>query len=181
MNIDELVVKRKSVRSFQGMPVSEDLLNNLVDVAHQAPSWMNKQCWHFIIVNDSIRIIEIAKTSITNRWLKQAPSLILICADPNLSGNRDGISYYLVDAAIAMDHLILSATDKGLGTCWVGSFNEDKLKTILSIPPRIRVVALTPIGYPKKQNKTMSEHVRSTIVKSTKRKSLTEICHWNQW
>ncbi|MDG6218855.1 MAG: nitroreductase family protein, partial [Candidatus Thermoplasmatota archaeon] len=120
-------------------------------------------------------------TSIINRWLKQAPALILICADPHLSGNRDGISYYLVDAAIAMDHLILSATDKGLGTCWIGSFNEEKLKTILSIPPRIRVVALTPIGYPKKQNETMSERVRSTMVQSAKRKSLTEISHWNQW
>jgi nitroreductase len=180
MDIDELISKRKSVRSFQVNPVSEDILESLVDTARQAPSWMNKQCWHFIIVTNTLRIVDIAKTSITNRWLKQAPALILVCADPHLSGTRDGLSYYLVDAAIAMDHLILSATAKGLGTCWIGSFNEKKIKSILAIPPRIRIIALTPIGY-EKQNKNLSARVRSTIVQSVKRKSLTEICHWDQW
>ena len=180
MDVDDVISQRESIRSFQPAPVSDELLESLVDIAHQAPSWMNKQCWHFMIVKDTLKIADIAKTAVTNRWMKQAPALILICADPHLSGNRDGTPYYLVDAAIALDHLILSATDKGLGTCWVGSFNEEKIKTILGIPPRIRLVALTPIGYPK-EKKSLNSKLRSTLARSTKRKSLSEILHWNQW
>lgn len=180
MDVDNVISNRKSIRSFQSRPVPEDLLESLVDSARKAPSWMNKQCWHFIIVEDTLQIVEIAKSSITNRWLKHAPALIVGCADPHLSGSRGGIPYYIVDAAIAMDHLILSATNHGLGTCWIGSFNEKKIRKLLMIPPRIRIIALTPIGFPK-EKESLSNRVRSTIVRSTKRKSLSEILHWNQW
>ncbi len=180
MNVDEVIQKRKSVRSFQSKPVTDELLESLVDIAHQAPSWMNKQCWHFIIVKDTIMIQEIARSGIINRWLKQAPAIIMVCADPHLSGTRKDLPYFLVDAAIAMDHLILSATDKGLGTCWIGSFDEKKLKSLLGIPPRIRIVSFTPVGYPK-ENDSIGDKVRSSFVRSTKRKSLSEIVHWNKW
>jgi len=180
MDFDSVMLSRKSIRSFRAKPVSDKELESLVDIARHAPSWMNKQCWHFIIVTDTLDIQDISKTSLTNHWMKKAPAIIILCADPHLSGTREGIDYYVVDAAIAMDHLILSATSKGLGTCWIGSFNEKKLKEQLGVPPRIRIIALTPIGYPKEKN-GLSNKVRSAIVRSTKRKSLSEICHWNQW
>jgi nitroreductase len=180
MDVDSVILQRTSVRSYRAEPVSEKVLESLVNIACHAPSWMNKQCWHFIIVTDTLVIQDIAKTSLTNHWMKQAPSLVMVCADPHLSGTREGMEYYLVDAAIAMDHLILSAASKGLGSCWIGSFNEEKIKDILGIPPRIRIVALTPLGYPK-EKQGLSDKVRSAVVRSTKRKSLSEICHWNQW
>jgi nitroreductase len=180
MSVDDIILQRKSIRSFQDRKVPTKLLESLVDIARQAPSWMNKQCWHFLIVDDVLKIQEIARMSITNRWLKQAPAIIIICADPYLSGKRGGLPYFLVDAAIALDHLVLSATEKGLGTCWIGSFDEEKLKNFLGIPPRIRIVSLTPIGYPTDQD-SFGGRVRSTIVRSTKRKSLSEILHWDQW
>ena len=179
-DFDSVLLGRQSIRSFRAEPVSDEQLEDLVEIARHAPSWMNKQCWHFIIVTDTLSIQDIAKTSLTNHWMKQAPAVIIVSADPHLSGTREGIDYYLVDATIAMDHLILSAASKGLGTCWIGSFNEKKLKEILGIPPRIRIIALTPIGYPK-EKKGLSSKVRSAVVRSTKRKSLSEICHWNQW
>ena len=180
MEVDEVIAQRKSIRSFKNKPVPDNVLESLVNVAHQAPSWMNKQCWHFIIVNDKDSIEEIAKANIINRWLKQAPALIIICADPFLSGKRNDIAYFLVDAAIAFDHLILSATDKGLGTCWIGNFDEEKLKNILGIPPRIRIISLSPVGYPK-ETITIGDKIRSSYVRSTKRKSLSEILHWKHW
>jgi nitroreductase len=180
MDVDEIISKRKSIRSFQNTPVPDDVLESLVNVAHQAPSWMNKQCWHFIIITDKGTIEEIAQASIINRWLKQAPALIILCADPFLSGKRNDLSYYLVDAAIAFDHLILSATDKGLGTCWIGSFDEEKIKKILGIPPRIRVILFTPIGY-HKEKESIGDKVRSSFIRSTKRKALSEILHWKHW
>jgi len=180
MNVDEVIRQRKSIRSFQQKPVPDEVLESLVDTAHQGPSWMNKQCWHFIIVKETITIQEIARAGIINRWLKQAPALIIACADPHLSGTREGLPYFLVDTAIAMDHLILSATEKGLGTCWIGSFDEKKMKSLLGIPPRIRIVAFTPVGYPK-EKESLGDRFRSGVVRSTKRKSLSEILHWNQW
>ena len=180
MGVDEIIAQRKSIRSFQNKAVPHDVLESLVDVAHQAPSWMNKQCWHFIIITDSNTIREIAKASIINRWLKQAPAVIILCADPFLSGKRNDLPYFLVDAAIAFDHLMLSATEKGLGTCWIGSFDEDKIKDILGIPPRIRVISLTPIGYPN-EKESIGNKVRSSFVRSTKRKALSEVVHWKHW
>jgi len=180
MDVDEVISQRRSVRSYQATPVSEELLEELVDTARQAPSWMNKQCWHFLIVTDSLQIADIAKTAVTNHWIKQAPALIFVCADPHLSGTRDGLEYYMVDAAIAMDHLILFATSKGLGTCWIGSFNEEKIKNLLGIPPRIRIITFTPVGYAK-EKENIAGRFRSTVARSTKRKSLSEICHWNKW
>lgn len=180
MNVDTVITQRKSIRSFQPRSVSDEMLESLIDIARNAPSWMNKQCWHFIVVKKESLIEEIASTSITNRWLKRVPSIVIVCADPHLSGERGDLSYFLVDAAIAMDHLVLSATDKGLGTCWIGSFDETKLKQILGIPPRIRIVALTPIGFPQ-EKASFGDRLRSTIVRSPKRKALAEIMHWNHW
>ncbi|MFO8077227.1 MAG: nitroreductase family protein, partial [Thermoplasmatota archaeon] len=93
---------------------------------------------------------------------------------------NNNISYYTVDVAIAMEHIVLAATDKGLGTCWVGSFDEEKLKTILQIPPRIRIIAYTPLGYPK-EKQTITGKSRTFFARSTKRKTLSEISHYNTW
>ena len=90
------------------------------------------------------------------------------------------MDYFLVDVSIAMEHLVLAAADLGLGTCWIGAFDEKKIKTILSIPDNIRIVALTPIGYPaEKQN--FREKMTRKVIKSSKRKPLDEIVHYEKW
>jgi len=180
MEFKEVIRKRHSVRSYTTNPVDDTCICQLLDDAHLAPSWMNKQCWHFIVIRDADIKNELAKTGVINRWLKQAPVIIIACADPHESGNKNGMDYYLVDVAIAMDHLVLSATNLGLGTCWIGDFKEEKIKSLCDIPPRIKVVALTPLGYPSKEN-TIRDYSRKIIVRSTKRKSLQEIVHWDHW
>ena len=152
----------------------------MLDNARLAPSWMNTQCWHFVVITDKTCIQDIAKTGVINRWIKQAPVLILACADPHQSGENNKLPYFMVDTAIAMEHLVLSATNLGLGTCWVGSFNEQKIKTLLEIPPRIRIIALTPVGYPK-EKRTLGDISRKILARSTTRKSLDEIVHWEHW
>ena len=180
IEFSDVIEKRVSIRSYTTKKVPEDDIYYLLDCARKAPSWMNKQCWRFIVIRDRNVIKEISKMNIINRWMKNAPIITIICADPKLSGYEHSIEYYIVDTAIAMEHLILAATDKGLGTCWIVGFNEDKLKELLEIPPRIKIVALTPIGYPK-ETENLSSKVRKTIVRSTKRKSLQEIVHWDHW
>ena len=180
MEFNDLIRKRKSVRSFQKTPVDNEIINEILESVRLAPSWMNRQCWHFIILTDKQLILEINKTSIINWWLKQAPVIIIACADPHLSGERNEIPYFAVDTAIAMQHLILAATNFGLGTCWIGSFNEEKIKTLLEIPPRIRIVALTPLGYPKESTSVFDKSVKM-FLRTTQRKNVTEIAHWEHW
>jgi len=180
MEFEAVIKNRVSTRSFLPKPIPEDDIAFVLECARLAPSWMNKQCWRFIVIKNADIIQEIAKTSVINRWLKQAPIVIIACADPKLSGMNNDIKYFLVDVSIAFEHLILAATDKGLGTCWVGSFSEEKIKKTLEIPPRIKVIAMTPLGYPKEE-KTIGEKTRRVFIRSTKRKSLSEIIHWDCW
>jgi nitroreductase len=180
MEFSDVINQRISTRSFLPDMIPEDDIHYILECAQKAPSWMNKQCWRFIVVNDKDIISEIAKTSIINRWIKQAPIIIVACADSQISGYTNDVPYYIVDVSIAFQHLILAATDRGLGTCWIGGFSENKLKMILEIPPRIKVIALTPLGYPT-LNESIGSRTRQTVVRSTKRKSLKEIIHWNHW
>jgi nitroreductase len=89
------------------------------------------------------------------------------------------MDYYLVDVGISMEHLILAATDLGLGTCWIGGFDEAKVKKVLGVPENMKVVALTPVGYPT------DEGLRGKMIKrligSANRKSLSEIVHHDKW
>ena len=180
MEFDDVIRQRTSIRAYEPIPVDDSLIQNILENARLAPSWMNRQCWHFVIITDTMIIQEIAKTGIINRWLKQAPVIIIACADPHRSGENNEIPYYAVDTAIAMQHLILSATNVGLGTCWIGSFDERRIKTLLEIPPRIRIIALTPLGYPK-EKKAFGDKSRKMFIRSTTRKRLDEIVHWEHW
>ncbi|GFO56924.1 hypothetical protein GMSM_39310 [Geomonas sp. Red276] len=82
-----------------------------------------------------------------------APCLIVVCADPAESGVENGIEYYIADTAIAFEHLCLAAKELGLGTCWMGWFDEERIKQALGIPAGIRVIGITPLGYPEQEPK----------------------------
>lgn len=178
MEFMDTVKARKSVRSYSSKMVEAEKLRGILEAARIAPSWANRQCWSFIVVTDREKIRKLAG-GLINPWLKYAPVVIVACGNPKKSGSRNGMDYYLVDVAIAMEHLILAAADFGLGTCWIGGFDEKKVKSILGVPDNIKIVALTPVGYPA------GEGVRDKLVKklvnSRKRKPMDEILHKNMW
>ena len=180
MEFVDVVNTRTSVREFSTKPVDSEKVTYVLECARRAPSWMNKQCWRFIVIRDKDVIQEIARTSVINRWLKNAPVVVVACADPLESGKQGDKEYYLVDTAIAFSHLILAATDAGLGACWVAGFNEEKVKQILEIPRRIRIVALTPLGYPMERKGVVAQ-ITGALLKPQKRKSLEEIVHHEHW
>lgn len=153
MDFKQVLQNRKSVKSFSYQDIPEYKIDALLDAARLAPSWGNNQCWKIIMIkNEEIRE-RIAETLDDSNSVKQgvfeAPVLIVVCAVPDSSGEVDGKEYYLVDAGIAMEHIILAASNEGLGSCWVGEFDEQKIKTLIRIPKEYRVVALSPIGYPR--------------------------------
>ena len=154
MDFTNVLQTRRSVKSFKNQEVPEDKLNNILNSVRFAPSWENHQCWRIVVIKDENTRMKLAEcvsdTNTAHEGLRQAPIQIVICAEPHRSAEEDGKAYYLVDSAIAMDHLILSASNEGLGSCWVGDFDEEKVRTLLKIPREYKIVALTPIGYPEK-------------------------------
>ncbi len=164
---------RRSIRKYRPDPISPDVLKRVLESARLAPSWKNMQCWKFIIVTEQDRRSEISQAlpalNPAKNSIIQAPVTVVICADPEASGESEGKDYYLVDAAIAFHQLILAATAEGLGTCWVAWFEEEPIKASLKIPDKYRIVGLTPLGYPAENPKPRP------------RKELSRIFYLEEW
>ena len=178
MEFMDVVRARRSVRNYSDRDVEDEKFDLLFEAARLAPSWANKQCWSYVLVKDKDKINKLAGR-VLNSWMKNSKAVIVACGDPKKSGSRNGMDYYLVDVAISMQQLVLTATDLGLGTCWIGAFDEKKVKQLLGIPKEIRVVALTPVGYPAK--KTVRSKVTSKLVKANKRKTIDKMVHYDKW
>jgi nitroreductase len=178
MDFAEVIAARKSIRNYSNKPVNKETIMKCLEAARSAPSWANRQCWHFIVVMDRDKIEKLS--SMINFWLKDAPAAVVACGDPSKSGFKNDQHYYLVDVAIAFEHFILAATNEGLGTCWLGGFDEEKVKDLLGIPSEMKVVALTPVGYPSGDDGLFSKAIK-TMVGSKKRKPIGEIVHMEKW
>jgi nitroreductase len=156
--LDELLRLRHSVRAYEDRPVPRDHLRALCEAARSAPSACNSQTWRFVIVQDRAVIDRICDEAmlpvIRNRFIRQAPILVVGGSQLDIVANRigsgvTGIEYYQIDLGIAMEHMVLKATELGLGTCWIGWFREKKVKEILHIPRNVRLSALLTVGYPR--------------------------------
>ncbi|MGC9094607.1 MAG: nitroreductase family protein [Candidatus Bathyarchaeia archaeon] len=142
----DAVQQRRSVRAYGAASVPKDKLMKILEAARLAPSAGNVQPWHFIVVTDGKKRQKIAKSGWFSRFLAESPVVIVGCGDEKASPK-----WYLVDVAIAMQNIVLTATEEGLGTCWVGDFNENLVKELLHIPKNYRVVALLALGYSRKK------------------------------
>ncbi|MHA1732652.1 MAG: nitroreductase family protein [Promethearchaeota archaeon] len=148
MDFSEVVKKRRSVRKFTPDPVPEDKLELILEAGRLAPTWANKQGVRFVVVRDPERVRALTD-AVGQKWTKNAHTFVVACIKAMGSGkNKNGLEYFPVDAAICMEHVILAATNEGLGTCWIGYFDEKGVQEALEIPKRFRVVAITPLGYP---------------------------------
>ncbi len=167
MEFLELAKRRYSVRDYKSTPVEDEKLQEVLEAARVAPTACNLQPFRLIVIHTKGREEELRRIY-SPSWFVQAPIVICICGIPSQSWvRRDRKNYRDVDVAIAMDHLILAATDLDLGTCWVGAFNPEIARGILRIPDDVEPVAFTPLGYPDdqpghrhKSRKPMNELVR---------------------
>lgn len=148
MRIAEAIKERRSVRDYKALPVPDEKLMRILNAARMAPSAGNRQPWKFIVVRDKKRRKAIARAASSQNFVGEAPVVIAAVA---LSPDRPmacGVPSYAVDLAIAVDHMTLLATEEGLGSCWIGAFSQDEVRSILNIPQDHKVVALLPLGYP---------------------------------
>ncbi|HIJ73884.1 MAG TPA: NAD(P)H nitroreductase [Candidatus Hydrogenedentes bacterium] len=172
MTLDEIIHTRRSVRAYDSRPVKRGDILAICEAARLAPSACNSQTWRFVAVTDRDRIArlcdEAMRPVVRNKWLRQAPLVIAGCSQLDIVANRigtavTGIEYYQINLGIAMEHMVLKATELGLGTCWIGWFNQNKVREVLEIPKRIRVSALLAVGYPKEPHP--AKHSRKPIEK----------------
>lgn len=151
----EVIKRRRSIRGYRPDPVPEDILNQILKAARLAPSGGNRQPWHFIIVKDP----ETKRRLGISSWAVEAPIVLIGCTEGSA-----------IDISIAFEHIVLAATNFGLGTCWMGRWGYDaEIKRALRILEHIRVLAVTPVGYPAEEPEPKP------------RKSLSEITHYEKF
>jgi nitroreductase len=151
MEFLELVKKRYSVRAYKSKPIEYDKLQKVLEAARLAPTADNRQPFQLIIIQTQGREEELLRIY-DKPWFVEAPLIICACGIPSKGWIRqDGNNYCDVDVTIAIDHLILAATDLGLGTCWVGAFNPEEARKVLKLTDDVEPIAFTPLGYPDDQ------------------------------
>ena len=152
MDVFEAIRGRRSIRSYRREDLPEELMIKLIDCARWAPSAGNLQPWEFVIVKEDSTKKALARASLGQYFIAEAPVVIVVCADQRRSGwgyGKRGVQLYcLQDTAAATQNLLLAAHALGLGACWVGAFDEEEVATILQLPKGMRPVAIVPVGYP---------------------------------
>lgn len=173
MEFIELVRKRKSTRKYSSKPIPDTILDKCMDTARLAPSACNSQPWKFIVVKAKPlkeRIIRECFNGVyaINSFVKKAQVLVVVVRQKasyksRLGGKFRNVDYSLIDIGIACDHLTLQAEELGVGSCWIGWFNEKALKNILNISEKDKIDVMLSLGYPEEE-----------YIKPKKRKTLEE-------
>ena len=174
MALLDLIKHRKSVRHFLDRPVEREKIMTCLEAVRLAPSACNSQPWKFVVVDDKQlknRLCRAAFSGIylINSFCKKAPVIVVVVSErakflAMIGGLFRGTKYYLIDIGIACEHFVLQAEELGLGTCWIGWFNERAVKSILNIPQRKKIDILIALGY-YDEEKVISKHDREPIDK----------------
>jgi nitroreductase len=168
MTVLELMKKRCSVRMFEDRPIEDEHLRFVLEAARVAPSACNLQPWQLLVVESRGLICRIAPD-----WVgpSNAPTLIVCCGDHTQAWRRrDGKDHCDIDLAIVVDHMTLAATEVGLGTCWICSFDAFQCALALDLPKHLEPAVLLPIGYPA-ESKPADRH-------DQERKPLEQLVVW---
>ncbi len=147
MSLLDLILSRRSIRKYENREISEEVLHQILEAGRQAPSAANRQPIRFVVVKDHDILKNLCDNLIT-RFVKTAPIAIAGCADVEslLTGK-----WAVVDATIALQNMVMAAWALGIGSCWIGACNEEKVKELLKIPEKWKFVALITLGYPAEQ------------------------------
>jgi len=175
------IVDRRSIRKYTVEPVSDSAVDQLMEAARLAPSGSNTQPWHFIVVRSEERRRALAEVCHRQGWMVAAPVHIVCVGDigsrlPDYAGppldEASGVpelKQVIRDVAIAVEHVVLEATNQGLGTCWVAWFIQEEIRPVLGIPDDKYVLAVVTVGH-------SAEDPRPR-----RRRALDEIVHSELW
>jgi nitroreductase len=161
MSLLDVIFRRRSIRRYESKQVSNEVLKNILEAGRLAPSADNVQPWHFIVITDPEIKRELSK-GIWRSFIKDSAFTIVGCGDK-------GYKWSTVDVTIALENMVLAAEAQGVGSCWIGAFEEDEVKQLLGIPDNLKVVALVSFGYPAEKPSPRNK------------KNLESIVHYNRF
>ncbi|MCP4337872.1 MAG: nitroreductase [Desulfobulbaceae bacterium] len=177
--MDDLIRSRRSIRRFQEKNIEPDKMDQLFEAARWAPSWGNLQCCELVVVEEAEDKKKLASLlspkNPATKCMEKAPVVIAVCGMPGKSGyyNNKQITRYqhwfLYDLGLVSQNICLKASELGLGTVIVGSFDHVQAEQLLSVPDGCELVALIPLGYP--------DHAPS----APKRKAISEFVHFGKF
>jgi nitroreductase len=148
MDVFTAISDRRSIRKYQAKEVEEHKIEKILEAGRLSPSAGNRQEWKFVVVRDKAIKQQLAAAAHGQSFVEEAPVVLVGCAVDSSAIMSCGQYTYTVDLSIAFAYMILEAQELGLGTCWLGAFEEDAVKKALDIPEEVRVVAMMPLGYP---------------------------------
>ncbi len=167
MGILKAIKKRRSVRGYLDKTIPKQVLDCILEAARLAPTAANKQPFKLILVTDKQNKAKLVEASRKQTFIEEAPIVVVGCAFPEESYQTIGGTIHTseeIDVSIVFDHLMLQAAEEGLGTCWIGAFDESKVKEILNIPSNVKVIGLTPLGYPSGKEFKPGKHMQRKAV-----------------
>jgi nitroreductase len=170
MEFSDLVRNRYSARAYSGRDIDPDVLNRVLEAFVLAPTAANRQPIGLVVIETAGREDELRRIYNAEWFSSQPPIVLAACLITDRCWTRsDGKAYGDVDVSIAMDHLVLAATNEGLGTCWIGAFDAVAAREILELPENVEPIVFTPLGYP-------SDSPRPKL-----RKPMDQLVHYGRW
>lgn len=157
---------RRSVRRFTGQPVSDEMLQDLLEAAMAAPSAVGKDPWHFIVVRDPRMLERMAQGLPHGRFIPQAGACLVVCGDLERA-HRNELSYLIQDCSAAIENLLIAATILGLGSCWIGVHPGDErvrqVRTLFELPEHILPLSAVALGWPAEHPAARTRHRREAV------------------
>ena len=164
MDTFECIRKRRDIRSYLKKDVPDDVIRKIIEAGRLAPSAMNLQPWHFIVIKNKDTLKELGKFCMSGRFIIDASFAVVVVTDPV---NK----WHEIDGARAVQNMALAAWNEGVGTCWIGAIEREKVKEVLNIPRNLHVLTILPFGYPEE----------FTVKRKKIRKSADEVFHWEKF
>lgn len=179
--IHDLLSRRWSSRRFAPTPLPDTTVETLIEAARWAPSYGNRQPWRFVVVSDPTTHAALhAALTRGNAYAKAAPVLIALCSDPDDGQIVDGKQYYLMDAGMALENLLLQAVALDLHAHPMGGFDEAVVRDVLGVPAPVRVLALVAVGWPGRLE-DLDERTRERELRERTRRSVDQIRSHDRW
>jgi nitroreductase len=172
MSCIDIVLSRRSIRSYTTQEIPASAITQILEAGRQAPSAGNRQPWHFIVVTEEVKKKALSQGRY-NWFIQNAPLAIVGCAD------SDTGRWSVVDTTIALQNMVIAAWTLGIGSCWLGAFNEDEVRKLLHIPEKWKIVALLTLGYPSEGENRFPDNFQKLRHRLVKKKPVAEIVSYN--
>ncbi|MFX0054947.1 MAG: nitroreductase family protein [Promethearchaeota archaeon] len=175
------ILKRRSGRAYSDRPVSDDMLESILEAGRRAPSCANTQAWNFVVLKSPDKLAMAHEAlSRGNAWGKRAPVMIIVAAKEDGGCSSHGLPYFMMDVGLATENILLQTVHLGLLGHPTAGWNEDRMKEITGIPDEYRIVTVIFIGY-EGDIDLLDERNREKEKKPFTRRPLSEIVHWDSW